>query len=133
MKTLLVLLFLGLTHCNAQERTNMDLFRETGAEIINEKVVVTKNRTFDNPKGLILGPDAFFDIEKGVTLKFSTKLTMLQDHLLFSGNGNVRFENGSVEAINVKWFGSESSSLSATAGIQKAIDVAIKSTGVSLV
>ena len=118
-----------------------------GVELINLTEPITVDTTFgDGEIGLFIGSDGLFDITVNSVdkLTINSKMTVFQDKQVFKflpdWEGNVQFGLNTVEHINVLWFGAQPFTGDpmiipddSTTAIQKAIDCAIASPGVSVV
>lgn len=132
--TVLPLLFglFCLVAC-AQKSSISELESWNDATVISN-MNVDQTTVLEPEGGLIFTKNTQIKIQEGQRLIIDSKLTTLNNRQFFFGEGTVDFKTGSVEKINVMWFGAQpDDDQSDSAAIQKAIDVAIYSDGVSVV
>lgn len=129
------LLFVFIS-CNSssQNDNTMDAFQSFNAKIITTNVSVNSTQTLSNENGILIGGEGRFTIQENVTLDIASKFNVLENKQLFFGKGNVTFASGTVDYINVQWFGAKGDDTTPDSdAIQRAIDAAVYSTGVSVV
>ncbi|WP_158548371.1 glycosyl hydrolase family 28-related protein [Marixanthomonas ophiurae] len=108
--------------------------KDLDGTIINSKQIIKGTTKLDDTDGTILSGNGSFNLQKNAKLTIDSKLTILHNKQLFFGEGEVDFLTGSVEQLNVVWFGATPNDASSDASaIQRTIDAAIHSKGVSVV
>lgn len=108
--------------------------KDMGVQIIKNELRVNSPLIIDNNEGVLLGENGQFTINENASLTIATKFNLFQNKQLFFGKGKVFFSPGSVDYIDVTWFGAKpNDGVSDVLAIQKAINTAIMSNGVSVV
>jgi len=132
--SILFLFILKSTFSYSQIEITSDVAKELGATIISKKINVNKPLILNDEGGIFVGNKGGFVISENTTLTIDAKFLPFTNQQIFFGNGKVLFSSGSVNQIDVTWFGAtpndETSDVDA---IQKAMDAAIMSTSVSVV
>ncbi|MCT8341115.1 glycoside hydrolase family 55 protein [Flavobacteriaceae bacterium TK19130] len=102
--------------------------------LISTKMEIKSDTRWEDENGIIINGDADIKIAANATLTIASQVTVVSDKAIFSGKGKVVFETAAVEHINIDWFGATANDGTAdNTAIQKAIDVAVGSPGVSKV
>lgn len=131
---ILLLCFAVFPIVNAQTIISEKNAQDLDLTIIKKQISVTTSTSLNEENGVFLSPKAEFKISKGVKYTIDTKLNIFQSRQLFFGEGDVIFNTGSVEHIDVTWFGAKpNDKVSDVNAVQKAINTAIMSPGVSVV
>ncbi|MFT4697412.1 MAG: hypothetical protein ACI9SJ_000535 [Flavobacteriaceae bacterium] len=130
----LLLCVIFLNSINAQTIISEKSAQALDLTIIKNKTIISTTTSLNDSNGIYLGSKGVFVISKGVKLTIDTKLNVFQNRQIFFGEGTVLFNAGSVHQIDVTWFGAKpNDQISDVIPIQKAINTAIMSPGVSVV
>ncbi|MGV6829446.1 MAG: glycosyl hydrolase family 28-related protein [Flavobacteriales bacterium] len=125
---------LFLISAYSQVPNQVEVAKQLDVQIFNSRLEINKSKVLKYDRGIVLSKKASFLVKKGVQLTIDSKLTTFNNQQFFFGEGTVVFKTGSVKQIDVTWFGAKpNDNISDVEAIQKAINSAIKSTGVSVV
>lgn len=137
-KFILLILLIPFIGCSQNKNSTISSTSQNVSGLdglyINKEINISADKRLEDGNGIIIGGDGKFNVQKGATLTIASKITPLQSKQLFYGDGQVLFETGSVDYINVIWFGATpDDGASDATSVQRAINAAIYSTGVSVV
>lgn len=114
----------------------LDIFGSSGIEanVIKDSTNIDTDTTTSSDENILVVGDGSFDVNSGSTLTFDSKLEVSLNKQIFFGDGDVLFNSGAVDKINVVWFGATpNSGVDSSESIKKAIKSAIHSEGSSVV